>query len=140
MPCEVLYVKVEPITFPSHLRALDAAEGLGEAELEETVELPEAVAELLEAIAELPEAIAELPEAIAELLEIVTEPVGSLGVMVVLVEAGVLKTLDKLRELGELASELEGATMATELLGACLPPAHRILRSPYQFLGSLLLQ
>jgi hypothetical protein len=126
MPCEVLYVKVEPITFPSQLRALDAAEGLGEAELEETVELPEAVA--------------ELPEAIAELLEKVTEPVGSLGVMVVLVEAGVLKTLDKLRELEELASELESVTMATELLGACLPPAHRILRSPYQFLGSLLLQ
>jgi hypothetical protein len=133
MPCEVLYVKVDPITFPSQLRALDAAEGLGEAELEEMVELPEAVAELLEAIA-------ELPEAIAELLEKVTEPVGSPGVVVVLVEAGVLKTLDKLRELEELTSELEGVTMATELLGACLPPAHRILRSPYQFLGSLLLQ
>lgn len=64
MPFEVLYVKVEPASFPSQLRVLEVTEGLGETEeLGTVVELLEKVAELTD---ELSSDVAWIVEGTAE--------------------------------------------------------------------------
>lgn len=150
-PCEVVYLKVAPVSIPTQVRILEAAEGLGKADglngLNELVGVvkpakadePDELTTGLDALTTELVGVAELAE--ADELTRLNGPDGPASSL-----DDSKKELDELvPELAELVTELDVlptvvVELTIELVGAGLPLAQATFWPPYQLFGSLLTQ